>query len=99
MELSREKVLRALDDHREALRRFGVTKIGLFGSVARGEATEASDLDFVVDFERYTFDDYMDTKFFLEDLFGRKVDLVIISDIKPILRPYIMAEVVYAPGY
>ncbi|MFQ5807543.1 MAG: nucleotidyltransferase family protein [Phycisphaerae bacterium] len=41
----------------------------------------------------------MDLKFFLEDLFGRKVDLVLLGSIKPRLRPAILAEAVYAPGF
>jgi len=43
-----------------------------------------------------TFDHYMDCKFYLEDLFGRKVDLVMKGAIKKRLRPYILGEVVYA---
>jgi predicted nucleotidyltransferase len=68
------------------------------GSAARGEATETSDLDFLVEFERNTFDGYMDTKEFLERIFGRSIDLVIAHAVKPRLRSRIMSEVVYASG-
>jgi predicted nucleotidyltransferase len=70
----------------------------LFGSYRRGIATPDSDMDFLVTLERSSFDDYMDLKFFLEDLFGCTVDLVPEKDIKPRLRPYIMEDVVYAPN-
>ena len=51
--------------------------MGLFGSFSRGEQKKDSDLDFLVEFENTTFDNYMDLKFFLENLFGKKIDLVI----------------------
>jgi len=72
--------------------------LGIFGSYARGEQTEASDMDFLVEFERATFDNYFDLKFFLEDLFGRKVDLVFKDTIKPRIRSTILEETVYAQG-
>jgi predicted nucleotidyltransferase len=71
--------------------------LGLFGSCARGEATEASDLDFVVELENETFDAYMDLKEFLEELFHCPVDLVLIDAIKPRLRETILGETIYAP--
>ena len=78
--------------------RFGVRKIGLFGSHARGEGSRGSDIDILVEFEEPTFDRYMDLKFFLEELFGVEVDLVLVDTLKPRLKPYILKEVVYAEG-
>jgi predicted nucleotidyltransferase len=72
--------------------------LGLFGSAARGDATPPHDLDFLVEFETKTFDAYMDLKAFLEELFGRPVDLVLADALKPALRDGILAETVYAPG-
>lgn len=92
-----QEILEAIDKNRETLRRLGVRRLGLFGSAARGEATPTSDLDFLVEFERKSFDGYMDLKFFLEDLFGRAVDLVIKETIKPALRGPILKDVVYLP--
>ncbi len=74
-------------------RRFGVRTLGLFGSWARGEASPHSDVDFLVEFDKTSFDAYMDLKFFLEDLLGRSVDLVIRRNLKPILRDRILQEV------
>lgn len=98
MEKSRENVLRTLQHHRDKIRAYGVRRLGLFGSCARGEATETSDLDFVVEFECKSFDAYMDLKAFLEELFGGRVDLVVAEAIKPRLREVILTEAVYAPG-
>lgn len=73
--------------------RFGVRELAVFGSVARGEASEASDLDVLVDFVGpATFDGYMGLKLFLEDSLGVKVDLVTRAALKPRLRERIEAE-------
>jgi predicted nucleotidyltransferase len=79
-------------------KRFGVAKIGIFGSYARGEERPESDVDVLVTFKKgqKTFDHYMNCKFYLEDMFGRKVDLVMKGAIKKRLKEYILREVVYA---
>lgn len=79
-------------------KRFGVAKIGIFGSYIRGEERPDSDVDVLVLFRKgeETFDNYMDCKFYLEDLFGHPVDLVMKGAIKKRLKPYIINEVVYA---
>jgi len=97
---SREAILETLEAHRFPLRALGVRRIGLFGSHARGEARENSDLDFLVEFEAgtKTFDNYMDVKALLEDLFGTHVDLVVPETLKTRLREGILREAVYAAG-
>ncbi|HWQ48451.1 MAG TPA: nucleotidyltransferase family protein [Methanosarcina sp.] len=88
-----------LKEHEKFIRqKFGVKRIGIFGSFARGEEREDSDLDVFVVFEegQKTFDNYMDLKFYLEDLFGREVDLVTEKALKPQLKDIIMKDVVYA---
>ena len=95
---SREDVLRRLGEQQQVMRGLGVRRLGLFGSVARGEGSASSDLDFLVEFERNTFDAYMDLKFFLEELFRCDIDLVMADTIKPRLRQEILKEVVYATG-
>ncbi len=93
-----QQILRLLEENRERIRGFGVRRIGLFGSYARNEATESSDLDFVVELEEKTFDAYMDLKAFLEDLFQCGVDLVLADAVRPALRAEIVDAAVYAPG-
>jgi hypothetical protein len=95
---TRRSILKTLADHREEVRRFGVRSLGLFGSVARGQATAASDLDFIVDLENPTFDAYMGLMEFLEELFERPVDLVLANTLKPRLREPILRDTVHAPG-
>jgi uncharacterized protein len=95
---NRDTILKTLEENRDAVRRYGVRSLGLFGSCARGECTEASDLDFVVEFDKKSFDAYMDLKEFLEELFKCQVDLVIADSIKPRLRRTILEETIYVPG-
>jgi hypothetical protein len=95
---NRDEILGVLEANRDTIRGFGVRGIALFGSYARGENNPASDLDFVVEFDRKSFDGYMGLKEFLEDLFGRRVDLVISDAIKPRLRATILGEAIHASG-
>jgi predicted nucleotidyltransferase len=94
--MRRDEVIRLLADRRNELAsRFGVRELVLFGSVARDLAGTESDVDFLVEFEPPpTFDRYMDLKFFLEDLLGRKVDLVTRAALKPALRPEIERDAI-----
>ena len=98
MSLASKDIFDILEQNRERLRSFGVRQLGLFGSFARGENTESSDLDFLVEFETKSFDTYIGLKQFLEELFGRRVDLVLPNTIKPRLRNRILTETVYAQG-
>lgn len=93
-----QEILDMLVQHRARLRELGVNKIGLFGSYSRGEAGPGSDMDFLVVLERLSFDGYMSVLFFLQDLFGCKVDLVPEKGIKPRLIPHVMQDVIYAEG-
>jgi predicted nucleotidyltransferase len=79
-------------------RQFSVRRIGLFGSVLRGESREGSDIDILVELDEPTFDHYMDLKFYLQQLFGAEVDLVTVESIKPRMRAAIEQEVIYAEG-
>jgi excisionase family DNA binding protein len=92
-----QRLLQVLREAAPDLReRFGVRKIGVFGSAARGEAGPESDVDILVEFEDPAFDRYMDLKFYLEDLFGRPCDLVIEESLKEDLRGSVLSEVLYA---
>jgi uncharacterized protein len=91
----RQLVLDSLADQIETIHSFGVSSLALFGSVARDEATENSDLDFLVEFEgAATFDRYMNLKFFLEDLFNKPVDLVTKKSLKSQITKTVLAEAI-----
>jgi len=72
-----KEIIKTLEKHRTELKKFGVRKIVLFGSFAQGTATTRSDIDFLVEYEqgRGLFDDHVHLSQFLEDLFGRNIDL------------------------
>ena len=93
---TREEILAAIDAHAPELRRLGAKSLALFGSIARGEGSSASDVDLLVELAPKTFDTYMDVKLFLEQLLGRRVDLVLADAVKARLRPTILAEAVHA---
>ncbi|GIO41586.1 nucleotidyltransferase family protein [Paenibacillus apis] len=75
--------------------RFYVSKIGLFGSFARDEQTETSDIDLLVEFSRPVGFEFLDLKDYLESVFDREVDLVTPNAIKPYMRDEILSEVQY----
>ena len=77
-------------------RLYSVRRIGVFGSAARGEAHEGSDVDVLVEMSEPTLDRYMDLKFEMEAALGMPVDLVLADTVKQRLRPIIEREVVYA---
>ena len=93
--MRRAEVLAILKAHLEDLRRFGVSSLRLFGSVARDEASMGSDVDLLVDFEETpTFSGYMKLRILLEDLLGAKVDLVTESGLKERARPYVERDAI-----
>ena len=95
--MNRDQILSLLDQHREDIRqRFAIKHLALFGSAARDEMHEGSDVDVLVEFEGpATFDGYMDLKFYLENLFKTSVDLVTEKGIKPRMRPIIQRDLIY----
>ena len=95
---TKEQLLTLLREHQSELRRFGLKRCGVFGSFVRNEPEDQSDVDILVEFEpdQKTFDNFMHLAFFLEDLFGRKVDLITTESLSPYIGPHILREVEYA---
>lgn len=90
-------IIKRIEKKRDIFKKYGVRKIGLFGSFAKKKQRNGSDLDFLVVLENPTFDNYMELKFTLEKMFHKKVDLVIEENLKPALR-YVKEEALYAKG-
>jgi uncharacterized protein len=95
---TREDALELIREHSEAIKAFGVRQCGVFGSVARREAHDSSDVDILVEFEpdKKTFRNFIALAYYLEDLLGRRVDLVTRESLSPYIGPYILQEVSYA---
>ena len=96
MAMKRDEVLKILRAHKGILSaRFGVAELAIFGSFARDEATEESDLDVLVRFEgRSTSKGYFGAQFYIEDLLGREVELVTDKALRKELRPYIEEDMI-----
>ncbi|HUF22479.1 MAG TPA: nucleotidyltransferase family protein [Burkholderiales bacterium] len=90
-----EELISRIRQHKKTLHAMGVKSLEIFGSVVKGEARPDSDLDLLVEFQSpATFDGYMDVKLYLEELTGRRVDLVTRAALKPRLKSSIEAEAV-----
>ena len=94
---NKEQIFQLMTDNRDALGRMGVFRYGLFGSFLTGNQSADSDVDILVEFRPGTksFDSFMGLAFFLEDILGRKVDLVTKESLSPYIGPKILAEVEY----
>lgn len=96
--MTREELICILSEHRTQLSEMGVRSLTLFGSAARGELRPDSDIDLLVDLEPpYTYDRYVQVKFFIEDMLLRPVDLVMHETLKARIRPYVEKEAIYVP--
>ena len=89
-----DEVLDLLKAHKPLLvERFGVTQLALFGSFARDQATDRSDVDILVQFDGpATAKSYFGLQFYLEDLLSRPVDLVTTKALRNEFRPYVERE-------
>jgi len=90
--LTSERILAVLHEHKAVLSGFGVVRLELFGSHARGDQRSDSDVDLLVEFApgRGLFRDFTNLHIFLEELFARKVDLVKHHLVRPEFRPAIL---------
>jgi uncharacterized protein len=95
--MTRQEFFEHIAAHREELGRAGVRRLGVYGSVARGEAGPESDVDILVEFDRlpdlYEFAALRDR---LAEILGRPVDLTTPQALKPRLRSRVLNEVRYA---
>ena len=96
--LSSSDTLALLRAHKPVLaERFGVVDLALFGSTVRDEAGPGSDIDILVSFDHVVgWKDLFGTEQYIENLLGRRIDLVMEGAVRAELRPYIEAEAVYA---
>ena len=95
----REDVLNFLRTNKDSLlSKYSLTKIGIFGSYARNEQTEMSDIDIILDFKEDENDFYgkkYDLREYLKSVFEKEVDICTEHAIKPRFRPYILKDVIY----
>ena len=92
--LTRDRAIQLLRENQDYLRdEFGVSRIGLFGSVARDQSNDLSDVDVVVEFNRPIGFRFMDLADYLEGLLGRKVDLLTSAGIRAIRSRHVSENI------
>jgi predicted nucleotidyltransferase len=96
MSPDRDQILHTLSAHRQELaQRFGVKQLSLFGSAARDQLRDDSDVDVLVEFEGdATYEGYFKLQDYLEALLGRSVDLVTERGLKPRARKHVQKDLV-----
>jgi len=97
--LAKKEIIRILEKHRDVLLKYKVKRIGLFGSFVRGEQSLKSDIDFFVDFEEPSFDNFMGLSYFLEELFGRKVEILTPAGVESIRIDHVKEEIQRSIAY
>jgi predicted nucleotidyltransferase len=95
--MRRERAIALLSAHRAAIaERFGVRSLSLFGSTARGEARDDSDVDVLVEFDGpTTFRAHMGLAVYLEDLLRTRVDVLTVGGLSERLRAAIAKDLVH----
>lgn len=96
--MTKVEILNYLTVHKAELKeRFGVIKIGLFGSFARGEQRDDSDIDLAIEMEKdkKSIKDFFGLKRELEAQLGKKVDLGIETGLKPLAKEQIQKDIIY----
>lgn len=96
---TKDQLQQFLREHAEEIQRFGVERIGVFGSFARGEQTVDSDIDFMVVFApgRKSFRNFMDLADYLEEHVGRRIEVLTPEALTERSRDRILAQVEYVP--
>ena len=89
-------LIRILKENRTELEsRFHVKRIGIFGSYARSEETDSSDVDILVELSQPIGLNLVDLIYFLEEKIGERVDLVTVKSLRSEFEEAILKEVVY----
>lgn len=92
---TKKELLHILYCQKEKIRSFGVKELSLFGSFAKDlDIKKESDIDFLVEFEagKKTFDNFIELIYFLEDITGRKVELLTQQSLSKFIGPHIVNQ-------
>jgi len=90
--MTKDEVKKILSGNRELLKKYTVKSIALFGSYARNEQKQDSDVDLLVELEEPTYDNFIHLVFTLEELLKKEVNLVPKGSLSPYIEPYVGKE-------
>src|SRR5438874_13132547 len=92
---NKSELLKRIRDNSQNIHSFGVKRMGIFGSFALDKADENSDVDFFIEFERdkKTFDNFIELSFYLQEITGRKIELITPQSLNKFIGKYILNEV------
>ena len=93
--MDKKQAIKKIELNKEKLRKEGVTKIGLFGSILNGGQNKKSDIDILVEFRDISFDRYVAVLMLLEKILKKKIDLITESSLRPELA-YVKRGAEYA---
>ncbi|EHQ30488.1 nucleotidyltransferase family protein [Mucilaginibacter paludis] len=91
---NKQGLIRLLQENSQKIKNYGVAKLSLFGSFSTGNFRPDSDVDLLIEFEagKKTYDNFMELSFFLEELFGRRVELVTPQSLNRYIGPHILNQ-------
>lgn len=97
MDISTSDILDLIDAKKHEISQLGITRVGLFGSFSRGDQTQESDIDLLIEFDKAkkNYHNYMGFVKLAENLFGRDVEVITPESLSPYIAPYVKKEVKY----
>lgn len=92
-----QTITQTLTAQKAKLQQFGLRRIGIFGSMARGEATTTSDVDLLLDFDpaQKTYKNFIGSTTFLEQLLHQPIDAVTPQALSPYIKPHVDKDITY----
>lgn len=91
------QIFKHILEHKKSIKRYGIKRIGIFGSIARGDTKPSSDIDLLVEFDpqQKTYKNFIASSELLERVLNRQIDLVTPQALSPYIKPYIDKEIKY----
>lgn len=89
---SKQSLIVILKGNSSKLKSYGVAKLSIFGSFANNKPTPESDIDFLVEFapDKKNYDNFINLSFYLEELLGRRVELITPQSLSKYIGPHIL---------
>jgi uncharacterized protein len=96
---SKQEIIKRIQQNNAVIKAMGISSIGLFGSFVKNEASENSDVDLLIEFEQgqKNYTNYIRVAYFLEELMGRKTEVLTKKGLSKYIGPQILETVEYVP--